>query len=385
MSDKPTQTTDDSRELDAWHMARALELARLGQGGAEPNPLVGCVIARGAELIGEGYHRRFGGPHAEVEALQVAGERARGATAYVTLEPCCHFGKTPPCTQALIAAGVTRVVAAMRDPFPRVAGGGIDELRAAGIEVEVGVLEAEARKLNAPYLKLLATGRPWIIAKWAMTLDGKLAAHTGDSRWISGEASRDIVHGLRGRVDAIMVGAGTAKADDPLLTARLIDRSTGMPISPTRTAMRIVVDDRASLDLEGNLATTAREIPVLVAAAVGASPIYVAQLRDLGCEVLPLEGATRRDRLLALLDELGRRRLTNILVEGGASLLGELFDAGQIDEAAVFIAPKIIGGSAALSPIGGAGLARMTEALALDSPTHTFVGDDVYITGHVKR
>jgi diaminohydroxyphosphoribosylaminopyrimidine deaminase/5-amino-6-(5-phosphoribosylamino)uracil reductase len=377
---KPTQTADDRRELDAWHMARALELAALGRGGAEPNPLVGCVIARGAELIGEGYHRRFGGPHAEVEALQVAGERARGATAYVTLEPCCHFGKTPPCTQSLIAAGVNRVVAAMRDPFPKVAGGGIDELRAAGVEVEVGLMEAEARKLNAPYLKLLATGRPWIIAKWAMTLDGKIATHSGDSRWISGEASREIVHSLRARVDAIMVGAGTAKADDPQLTARLA-RSA----APARTAARIVVDDRASLDLESKLATTAREIPVLVAAAANASPIYVSQLRDLGCEVLLLDGTTRGDRLLALLDELGRRRLTNILVEGGSSLLGELFDVGQIDEAAVFIAPKLIGGSDAPSPIGGAGLTRMAAALELESPARTFIGNDAFISGHVRR
>jgi len=357
-------------------MARALELAVLGRGGAEPNPLVGCVIARGAEIVGEGYHRRFGGPHAEVEALQVAGEQARGATAYVTLEPCCHFGKTPPCTQTLLAAGVTRVVAAMRDPFPKVAGGGIEELRAAGVVVEVGLREAEARKLNAPYLKLLEKGRPWIIAKWAMTLDGKIAAHTGDSRWISGEESRAIVHELRGRVDAIMIGAGTAKADDPQLTAR--------PPGP-RTAIRIVVDDRASLDLEGKLAVTAREIPVVIAAAADASPIYVSQLRDLGCDVLLLEGASRRERLLALLNELGRRRLTNVLVEGGAALLGELFDAGEIDEAAVFIAPKLIGGPAAPGPIGGAGLAKMAEALELDDPKRCFVGDDVFITGHVRR
>lgn len=361
-------------------MARALELAALGRGGAEPNPLVGCVIARGAELIGEGYHKKFGGPHAEIEALRVAGERARGATAYVTLEPCCHFGKTPPCTQSLIAAGVARVVAAMRDPFPKVAGGGIAELRTAGIDVEVGLLEAEALRLNAPYLKLLATGRPWIIAKWAMTLDGKIAAHSGDSRWISGEASREIVHGLRGRVDAIIVGAGTAKADDPQLTARGAGSA-----APARTAVRIVVDDRASLDLECKLATTAREIPVVVAAAANASPIYISQLRDVGCEVLLLDGATRRERLLALLDELGRRRLTNILVEGGSSLLGELFDAGQIDEAAVFIAPKLIGGRDAPSPIGGTGFTRMAEALELESPTKMFVGDDVFITGQFRR
>ena len=376
---KPTQTGDVAPELDAWHMARALELAALGRGAVEPNPLVGCVLAHGAEVVGEGYHRRFGGPHAEVEALRVAGERARGATAYVTLEPCCHFGKTPPCSKALLDAGVTRVVAAMRDPFPKVDGGGIDELLKAGVAVDVGLHEAAARKLNAPYLKLLSTGRPWVIAKWAMTLDGKIAAHTGDSRWISGEASRAIVHELRGRVDAIIVGAGTAKADDPQLTAR--------PASPqvaARTAVRIVVDDRASLDLESKLATTAREIPVIVAAA-NASPIYVAQLRQLGCEVLLLAGASRRERIVELLDELGRRRMTNILVEGGSSLLGELFDAGEIDEAAVFIAPKLVGGRDAPSPIGGTGLQRMSDALELDQPTKMFVGDDLFITGQMRR
>ena len=179
--------------------------------------MVGCVIARGAEIVGEGWHRRFGGAHAEVEALKLAGERARGATMYVTLEPCCHHGKTPPCTPRDPGAGVARVVAAMTDPFPQVAGGGLAELRAAGVEVQSGVLEDEARKLNAPYLKLLSTGRPWIIAKWAMTLDGKIATATGDSRWISCQASREIVHQLRGRMDAIIVGRGTAAADDPLL------------------------------------------------------------------------------------------------------------------------------------------------------------------------
>ena len=377
---KPSQLGDVSGELDAWHMARALELAALGRGAVEPNPLVGCVIAHGAEVVGEGYHRRFGGPHAEVEALRVAGERARGATAYVTLEPCCHFGKTPPCSQSLLAAGITRVVAAMRDPFPKVDGGGIDELRKAGVEVVVGLRENESRKLNAPYLKLLSTGRPWVIAKWAMTLDGKIATHTGDSQWISGEASRAIVHELRGRVDAIVVGAGTAKADDPQLTARPPGQAAA-----ARVATRIVVDDRASLDLESKLATTAREIPVIVAAATNASPIYVAQLRGLGCEVLLLEGASRRERVVELLDELGRRRMTNILVEGGSSLLGELFDSGEIDEAAVFIAPKLIGGRGAPSPIARTGKQRMAEALELDEPTRSFVGEDVFITGHVRR
>ena len=201
----------------------------------EPNPLVGCVIAHGARVLGEGWHERFGGPHAEVAALAAAGPAARGATAYVTLEPCCHYGKTPPCSEALVAAGLARVVVAQADPFPQVAGGGLAQLRAAGIAVEVGLLEAAARQLNAPYLKLVTQGRPWVIAKWAMTLDGRIATQTGSSQWISNAASRAMVHRLRGRVDAILVGRGTAAADDPLLTARPRARGSPRGSSWTRT------------------------------------------------------------------------------------------------------------------------------------------------------
>ena len=268
-------------ELDAWHMARALELAARGEGSVEPNPMVGCVIVRDGETIGEGFHRRFGGPHAEVEALAVAGPRARGATAYVTLEPCCHHGKTPPCTGALIAAGISRVVVAQRDPFAKVAGQGIAELAAAGIAVDVGVGADEALRLNAPYLKLLQTARPWIIAKWAMTLDGKLATHAGDSRWISSEASRAIVHRLRGRVDAVMVGRGTAQADDPQLTAR--------PPGP-RQAARIVVDTTATHSLQSLLVKTAREVPVIVAGGAAAPQDRVEALQAAGCEVIACAG-----------------------------------------------------------------------------------------------
>ena len=216
-------------DLDCWHMRRALDLAARGQGAVEPNPMVGCVIAQGAEIIGEGWHRQFGADHAEVEALRMAGDRAAGATLYVTLEPCCHHGKTPPCTRAVLAAGVRRVVVAAGDPFPQVQGGGIAELRAAGLDVELGLLETDSRRLNAPYLKLVESGRPWIIAKWAMTLDGKIAARGGQSRWISNPQSREVVHKLRGRVDAVLVGRGTAVRDDPLLTARPPGPRTGCP------------------------------------------------------------------------------------------------------------------------------------------------------------
>jgi diaminohydroxyphosphoribosylaminopyrimidine deaminase/5-amino-6-(5-phosphoribosylamino)uracil reductase len=363
-------------EFDAWHMARALELAARAQGLVEPNPMVGCTIVRDGETVGEGFHGRFGGPHAEVEALKSAGPRAKGATAYVTLEPCCHQGKTGPCTQALIRAGIARVVIPQRDPFPRVAGQGIAELERAGIETRVGLLESEARELNAPYLKLVQTGRPWIIAKWAMTLDGKLATSSGDSRWISCPASRAIVHTLRGRVDGIVVGRGTAQIDDPLLTAR----PPGV-----RTATRIVVDSQASLGIASQLARTAREVPVIVAVAADSPAENRARLKTTGCEVLVAQGSSHAKRLAWLLDELGRRQLTNILVEGGAKLLGSLLDASQVDEVHAFIAPKLIGAADAPSAFAGAGLTTMADALQLAAPRIEQCGVDVYVHGRIAR
>jgi diaminohydroxyphosphoribosylaminopyrimidine deaminase/5-amino-6-(5-phosphoribosylamino)uracil reductase len=321
-------------EFDASHMARALELAAGGQGLVEPNPMVGCVIVRDGETVGEGFHRRFGGQHAEIEALAVAGPRAAGADAYVTLEPCCHHGKTPPCTEALAAAGVRRVLVALGDPFAQVAGQGIAELERAGIEVEVGLLENQARELVAPYLKLVTKSRPWIIAKWAMTLDGKLATRGGGSRWISCWQSRQIAHQLRGRVDAVMVGRNTAAADDPLLTAR--------PPGP-RTATRIVLDSAASLSSDSQLVRTARDVPVIVAAAEQAPAAQQQRLTSAGCEVLVCPGATPDERLGWLLDELGRRQMTNVLVEGGSQLLGSLLDLREIDEIHVILDEIILG------------------------------------------
>lgn len=366
--------TDKPFDLDRWHMTRALELAAQGRGGAEPNPLVGCVIAHGAEVIGEGCHRRYGGPHAEVEALQMAGERARGATLYVTLEPCCHWGKTPPCSQAVIKSGVARVVVAMSDPFPQVAGGGLTELKNAGVDVSVGLLDEAARQLNRPYLKLLAIGRPWVIAKWAMTLDGKIATRDGSSQWISSPESRAIVHQLRGRVDAIIVATGTARADDPQLTAR--------PAGP-RIATRVVVDDRAELFLASSLVRTARETPVLIAVAADASAEKVAALKQSGCDVFVCAGVDRPARIDSLLNELGRRRFTNVLVEGGSKLLGGLLDQRHIDEVHAFIAPKLVGGSTAPSPIAGLGIGNMAEALRLDSVQIDTIGGDIYLRGQV--
>jgi diaminohydroxyphosphoribosylaminopyrimidine deaminase / 5-amino-6-(5-phosphoribosylamino)uracil reductase len=368
-------------QQDNRYMDRALALAVHGLGYVEPNPPVGCVIVRDGKIIGEGYHERFGGPHAEINAIKCMDEAASsaGATAYITLEPCCHHGKTPPCTQALIAADVKRAVAAVLDPFEKVSGQGIAELKAAGIECTVGVRAAEANWLLAPYRKLIATGRPWIIAKWAMTLDGKLATRTGDSQWISSEASRAIVHELRGRVDAILVGSGTARADNPLLTARPVD-----PSAVRRIATRVVIDSSASLSPGSRLVRTAREIPVLVATAEGAPTAATHQLVKAGVEVVPCHGETHADRMMALLQELGRRRMTNVLVEGGSKVLGTLFDMNAIDEVHVFIAPKVAGGASATSPIAGQGVERMSRALRLADLAIEELDGDVHIHGRLR-
>jgi diaminohydroxyphosphoribosylaminopyrimidine deaminase/5-amino-6-(5-phosphoribosylamino)uracil reductase len=386
-------------ELDAWHMQRALELAVQGEGHVEPNPMVGCVIARGAEIIGEGWHRRFGGPHAEVEALTVAGSRASGSTMYVTLEPCCHHGKTPPCSQAVIHSGIARVVVAQEDPFAEVQGQGLREMRQAGIEVEVGLLQPQAEALNAPYLKLIRRGQPWIIAKWAMTLDGKIATHTGSSRWISSESSREVVQFLRARVDGIMVGSGTALADDPLLRARPRPTTQGAfvhPVEIPRQAVRIVLDRRGRLPLSSQLVRTTGAAPLIVVTSKDASSASIASLREAGCEVLVLAahadpgeesaaGQGPAAQLDELLSSLGTRRMTNVLVEGGGRLLGSLFDAGHVDEVHVFIAPKLIGGDKAPSPLAGAGIAQMADALELESVEQIPVGNDFYIRGRVRH
>ncbi|MFM8703893.1 MAG: bifunctional diaminohydroxyphosphoribosylaminopyrimidine deaminase/5-amino-6-(5-phosphoribosylamino)uracil reductase RibD, partial [Planctomycetia bacterium] len=346
--------------FDVAAMQRAIELARGGEGRVEPNPMVGAVVTAAGTIIGEGFHQRFGGPHAEVGALLAAGAAARGATLYVTLEPCCHHGKTPPCTEAIIKAGIARVVIAARDPFPAVNGGGIAALRAAGIAVEAGLCEREATRLTAPFRKLVETKKPWVIAKWAMSLDGRMATATGESQWISSPESRAIVHQLRGRVDAIVVGIGTALADDPLLTARPDDGT-----APKRQPLRVVLDSEARLPLESRLVQTARDQAVLGATGPAAPPARREALAAAGCEIWIAPAADPGERLDLLLAQLGRRQCTNVLVEGGSGVLGSLFDRGAADEVWAFIAPKIIGGAAAPAPIGGRGIAGMADAAGL--------------------
>jgi diaminohydroxyphosphoribosylaminopyrimidine deaminase/5-amino-6-(5-phosphoribosylamino)uracil reductase len=366
-------------------MARALELAACGIGSVEPNPPVGAVLVDDElNLIAEGWHQRYGGPHAEIEAISKAGDRTRNATLFVTLEPCCHQGKTGPCTEAIERAGIRKCVVAVRDPFPQVDGKGIERLRSLGIEVELGLLAEEAAHLIAPFAKLVKTARPWVHAKWAMSLDGKIATHSGDSRWISNESSREIVHRLRGRMDAIIVGAGTVLRDDPLLTARP---------PGSRVATRIVVDTQARLSPRSQLLKTARQVPVIVAITNGAPAENIRRLAEHGAEVLIISSQAARGEtsqavdgieLDGLLAELGRRQFTNVLVEGGTRLLGSFFDGGYVDEVHVFVAPKIIGGAEAPSAVSGKGIAQIDVTSTLNSVITERLGDDVYISGRLR-
>ena len=346
------RATDDAR-----YMRRALALARRGRGAVEPNPMVGCVIVKRGRIIGEGYHRRFGGPHAEVEALRRCRESPRGAAVYVTLEPCCYYGKTPPCTQALAEAGVERVVAAVRDPNPRVAGGGVRALRAAGIEVRLGLLADEARALNAPFFKLVERRRPWVILKWAQSLDGRIATRTGDSKWISDDICRRHAHRVRARVDAIIVGRRTAQIDDPMLTARGCPRR--------RVATRIVVDTGLRLPASTRLVRTAAAVPTWVFCGREAPSRRAARLEAAGCRVLRVRTSRGRVSLPALLDRLGRAQMTQVLVEGGGTLLGSLLDQRLADEVHVYVAPLLVGGAAAVPALGAAGARTIRGAVDL--------------------
>jgi diaminohydroxyphosphoribosylaminopyrimidine deaminase/5-amino-6-(5-phosphoribosylamino)uracil reductase len=362
---------------DLFWMKMALAEAEKGRGAVEPNPMVGAVVVREGRALGQGHHARFGGPHAEVAALDQAAENARGATLYDTLEPCCHHGKTPPCTDAVLASVVRRVVAAMRDPFPRVNGGGLAILRAAGILVEVGPEPATvlAAELNAPYLKRLATNLPYVIAKWAMTLDGKTATSRGRSKWISCEESRALVHQIRGRMDAIAVGVGTALADDPELTAR--------PAGP-RTALRVVLDGMASLPTASHLVQSARVVPVLIAVTETAPLDRRRDLERYGCEILVLPGESKVP-IEPLLSALGDRSMTNVLVEGGGRVLGAFLDAGQVDEIDVFVAPILEGGDHANTALRGAGCESMSEALRLARVVYSQAGVDLRVQGVLPR
>ena len=358
-------------------MRQALELAKKGEGYVEPNPMVGCVLVRDDHIIGQGYHAQYGHAHAEVEAIRSATTDLTGATCYVTLEPCSHYGKTPPCVEAILHTGISRVVVAMRDPNPEVNGNGIRILQKAGIAVTEHVLETEAQYLNAPYLTLLHKNRPWVHAKWAMTLDGRLAAKTHDSQWISGEESRSIVHQLRSRMDAIVIGAGTARHDDPLLTVRLDESER----CGNKTPWRVVLGD---LSPESNLVQTARQVPVLIVSD-SEDTQKLRQWEQSGCEVLRLPNHSHFAGTPALfLEQCASRKWTHIFIEGGRHVFGTFFDAQCIDEVHAFIAPKLIGGNSAIPVMGGEGLETMSLAVSLEAPKMKLVGQDIYVWGRTR-
>ena len=358
-------------------MRRALELAARGVGQVSPGPLVGCVVVNGdGEVLGEGFYLYERVKHAETLALEQAGERARGATAYVSLEPHAHQGRTPPCTDALINAGIRRVVAPTEDPNPLVSGKGFAHLRAAGIEVSTGLLAAEAERLNEKYCCYLRTGRPFVHLKLACSLDGRIATRTGDARWITGAESRAHAHELRHEYDAIMVGAGTANADDPLLT----DRS-GRPRH--RPFVRVLLDEHLTLSPKSQLARSARETPLVIFASAQADAARRRALESRGAEILY---AARGGRDLATaLDTLAQRKLQSVLIEGGANLAGAFLDAGLVDKATFFIAPLIIGGRDAKSAVAGLGAATLAEAHRLRHVEIIQRGADVEITGYPEN
>lgn len=366
-------------EEDIRWMRRALHLAQ--KGFAPPNPMVGCVIVRKGERVGEGYHPYAGQPHAEVFALRAAGEKAQGATAYVTLEPCCHWGRTPPCTDALIAAKVARVVVAAIDKDPRVGGKGIEILRQAGIETHIGVLEAEARRVNEAFFHFHETGSSFVTLKAAMTLDGKIATRTGDSKWITGEKARRYVHLLRAQSGAVLAGVGTVLADDPALTARLPGKV--LPRQP----LRIIVDSHLRTPLDAQAVRIAAEsdgsAPLLIATTECADSRNATLLKQKNVEIVQLkanpEGQVDLD---ALMEVLAGRQIISVFVEGGGAIHASLLQAKRAQKVLFFIAPKLIGGAAAPTPLEGMGVAQMADAISLRSLSVRRFGTDIALEGY---
>jgi diaminohydroxyphosphoribosylaminopyrimidine deaminase/5-amino-6-(5-phosphoribosylamino)uracil reductase len=375
-----TITTDTDRA----HLGRAIELARRGEGQVKPNPLVGAVVARGEEVLGEGWHERFGGPHAEVNAIEACGTAdLRDATLYVSLEPCCHEGKTPPCTEAIMQAGIGRVVVASDDPTEKASGRGLGILRDEGVDVLVAdnELAARARLLNQPFRKHARVGRPWVLFKSAMTLDGKVATRAGDSQWISGEESRLLAHTWRASVDAVVVGIGTALADDPRLTARPEGVLADLPYQPRR----VVFDSLARLPVGSQLVSAADQIPVTVVVSRAAARSDTDALEAAGVQVLVATGENEPARVRSALDQLGSEGIASVLLEGGPHLAGAFLDAGEIDEIRLFLAPILLGGRTARDPLEGEGVEQISEALRALTFDCDRVGEDLLISARLRE
>ena len=366
------------RQEDIEYMRRAIELAERGVGFTNPNPMVGAVIVKGGKVIGEGWHERCGEWHAERNAFKNCTVPAEGATMYVTLEPCCHYGKTPPCTEAIIEHGIARVVVGMEDPNPLVAGKGIALLREAGIEVVCGVEEEALREQNRVFLKYISTKLPWVAMKTAMTLDGKIATRTGDSKWITGAEARAYVHELRHRFMAILVGIGMVVADDPLLNCRIEGRGVRQPI-------RVVVDSNARLSLDSQLVKTAGEYRTIVAHTRFAPEERVKALREAGVEMSLCKEKEGLVDVRNLLELLGQSGVDSILLEGGGSLNYTFLAEGLVDELYAFIAPKIVGGMNAKTPVEGAGMEKMADAINLELENVLNIGHDVLLKLKVKN
>lgn len=360
-------------DLDGKHMARALELGRLGD--PSPNPHVGCVIAQGETVVGEGYHVSAGGEHAEIVALKAAGKKARGASLYATLEPCNHVGKTPPCVDAIVAAGIKRVVIGRRDPNPRVTGGGMDRLEKEGVEVKLGVLDAECKELIRPWSHFITTGRSYLSLKLAVSLDGRIATRTGASKWITCPESRARVQQLRGQHDAVMLGVNTVLADDPRLTVRDV---------PGRSPIRVVIDSRLRLPPTSHLAQTANQTPTCVMTTNAATPSAEQELTALGVRVVRV-AATAEGRCdpLAVLQELAAREVVNVLCEGGAELAGSLLAARLPSELHVFVAPVLLGPRGRPGAVDWAGPELPSDAPRINPPHWELCGSDAYVWGPI--
>ena len=371
-------------------MQRAIALAKKGAGFVNPNPMVGCVVVKDNEIITEGYHEYYGGFHAERNALTKSTADCKDATLYVTLEPCCHYGKTPPCTEIIIEKGIKKVVVGLLDPNPLVAGKGIKILEDAGIEVVTGVEVDKIKELNKVFLKYINTKRPYVLLKTAMTLDGKIASYTGDSKWITNEKSRKLVHKLRSEMMGIVAGIGTVKADNPMLNSRLeVQQPTANSQQPNvHQPIRIIVDTKASISLESNIVKTANEYRTILAVGqqsiVNAQQSKVEMLKSLNVEILYCEEKDGHVDINDLMIKLGQKGIDSILLEGGTTLNAAFLEAGCVDEVYAFIAPKIIGGEHSKSPVGGQGIELMKDAIMLkDIKIETF-DNDILIKGKIK-